>query len=70
MKTSAARAPGQSSGSRAGGRLRPPWTLHAAAAQNYTGPGASWPLPYQAGSREPPTGRTDAPKPRLALGAR
>ncbi|MET7936078.1 bifunctional salicylyl-CoA 5-hydroxylase/oxidoreductase [Streptomyces sp. NPDC005322] len=48
----------------------PHWTLHAAAAQNYTGPGASWPLPYQAGSREPPTGRTDAPKPRLALGAR
>ncbi|MCX4819941.1 bifunctional salicylyl-CoA 5-hydroxylase/oxidoreductase [Streptomyces sp. NBC_01142] len=46
----------------------PHWTLHAAADQEYTGPGAPWPLPYRAGSRKPPTGRTDAPKPRLTLG--
>lgn len=46
----------------------PHWTLHAAAEQGYTGPGVSWPLPYRAGSRPPPTGRTDAPKPRLTLG--
>jgi anthraniloyl-CoA monooxygenase len=46
----------------------PHWTLHAAADQNYTGDGAPWPLPYRAGSRKPPTGRTDAPKPRLTLG--
>ncbi len=45
----------------------PHWTLHAAAEQDYTGPGAPWPLPYGAGSRKPPTGRTDAPKPRLTL---
>ncbi|MEU0393612.1 bifunctional salicylyl-CoA 5-hydroxylase/oxidoreductase [Streptomyces sp. NPDC006208] len=45
----------------------PHWTLHAAAEQGYTGPGAPWPLPYRAGSRTPPTGRTDAPKPRLTL---
>ncbi|NGO69484.1 bifunctional salicylyl-CoA 5-hydroxylase/oxidoreductase [Streptomyces sp. SB3404] len=45
----------------------PHWTLHAAAEQGYTGPGAPWPLSYGAGSRRPPTGRTDAPKPRLAL---
>ncbi|MEU5212685.1 bifunctional salicylyl-CoA 5-hydroxylase/oxidoreductase [Streptomyces sp. NPDC020742] len=45
----------------------PHWTLHAAADQGYQGPGAPWPLPYQAGSRTPPTGRTDAPKPRLTL---
>ncbi|MFT9669975.1 bifunctional salicylyl-CoA 5-hydroxylase/oxidoreductase [Streptomyces rhizosphaericola] len=46
----------------------PHWTLHAAAEQGYTGPGAPWPLPYGAGSRTPPTSRTDAPKPRLRLG--
>ncbi|MFE6183240.1 hypothetical protein ACFQ6U_02140 [Streptomyces sp. NPDC056465] len=46
----------------------PHWTLHAAAEQGYAGPGASWSLPYRAGSRPPPTGRTDAPKPRLTLG--
>ncbi|MEV5596693.1 bifunctional salicylyl-CoA 5-hydroxylase/oxidoreductase [Streptomyces sp. NPDC052496] len=46
----------------------PHWTLHAAAEQGYSGPGAPWPLPYRAGSRTPPTGRTDAPKPRLRLG--
>ncbi|GLF98902.1 bifunctional salicylyl-CoA 5-hydroxylase/oxidoreductase [Streptomyces yaizuensis] len=45
----------------------PHWTLHAAAEQGYTGPGAPWPAPYRAGSRRPPTGRTDAPRPRLAL---
>ncbi len=45
----------------------PHWTLHAAAEQNYSGPGAPWPPPYAAGSRKPPTGRTDAPKPRLTL---
>ncbi|GAA2083383.1 bifunctional salicylyl-CoA 5-hydroxylase/oxidoreductase [Streptomyces albiaxialis] len=45
----------------------PHWTLHAAADQGYAGPGAPWPLSYQAGSRKPPTGRTDAPKPRLVL---
>ena len=45
----------------------PHWTLHAAAEQGYHGPGASWPLPYRAGSRTPPAGRTDAPKPRLTL---
>ncbi|MFG2139871.1 bifunctional salicylyl-CoA 5-hydroxylase/oxidoreductase [Streptomyces sp. NPDC048650] len=45
----------------------PHWTLHAAAEQGYEGPGAPWPLPYRAGSRTPPTGRTDAPKPRLTL---
>ncbi|WP_329168624.1 bifunctional salicylyl-CoA 5-hydroxylase/oxidoreductase [Streptomyces sp. NBC_01685] len=45
----------------------PHWTLHAAAEQGYTGPGVSWPLPYRAGSRTPPTGRTDGPKPRLTL---
>ncbi|MFC7302792.1 bifunctional salicylyl-CoA 5-hydroxylase/oxidoreductase [Streptomyces monticola] len=48
----------------------PHWTLHAAAEQGYAGPGAGWPLPYQAGSRRPQTGRTDAPKPRLTLGDR
>ncbi|MGW3507680.1 bifunctional salicylyl-CoA 5-hydroxylase/oxidoreductase [Streptomyces sp. NPDC000994] len=46
----------------------PHWTLHAAAEQGYTGPAAVWPAPYRAGSRRPQTGRTDAPKPRLALG--
>lgn len=46
----------------------PHWTLHAAAEQAYTGPGAPWPAPYRAGSRRPQTGRTDAPKPRLSLG--
>ncbi|WP_327352697.1 bifunctional salicylyl-CoA 5-hydroxylase/oxidoreductase [Streptomyces sp. NBC_01304] len=46
----------------------PHWTLHAAAEQGYSGPGASWPEPYRAGSRRPQTGRTDGPKPRLKLG--
>ncbi|MER7484398.1 bifunctional salicylyl-CoA 5-hydroxylase/oxidoreductase [Streptomyces sp. NPDC126497] len=46
----------------------PHWTLHAAAEQGYEGPGAVWPAPYRAGSRRPRTGRTDAPRPRLAPG--
>lgn len=45
----------------------PQWTLHAAAEQEYRGPGAAWPLPYQAGRRKPPTSRTDAVRPRLAI---
>ncbi|MFI7010857.1 bifunctional salicylyl-CoA 5-hydroxylase/oxidoreductase [Streptomyces sp. NPDC050145] len=45
----------------------PHWTLHAAAEQGYSGPGAVWPAPYRAGSRRPQTGRLDAPKPRLVL---
>lgn len=48
----------------------PHWTLHAAADQGYHGPAAPWPAPYRAGSRTPPTGRTDAPRPRLTLGGR
>ena len=45
----------------------PQWTLHAAAEQEYDGPGVSWPAPYRAGRRKPPTGRTDGPPPRLEL---
>ncbi|MFF3073762.1 bifunctional salicylyl-CoA 5-hydroxylase/oxidoreductase [Kitasatospora sp. NPDC057904] len=45
----------------------PQWTLHAAAEQDYRGPAADWPLPYRAGSRKPPTSRTDAIRPRLTL---
>ncbi|MCL2733232.1 MAG: bifunctional salicylyl-CoA 5-hydroxylase/oxidoreductase, partial [Actinomycetia bacterium] len=45
----------------------PHWTLHAAAEQGYEGPAAPWPPSYRAGRRPPPTGRTDAPKPRLTL---
>jgi len=45
----------------------PHWTLHAAAEQDYAGPGATWVPPYRAGSRRPPTGRTDGPPPRLEL---
>ncbi|MGY1631421.1 bifunctional salicylyl-CoA 5-hydroxylase/oxidoreductase [Geodermatophilus sp. SYSU D01186] len=45
----------------------PQWTLHAAAEQDYTGPGARWPAPFRAGSRPPQTGRTDGPRPRLQL---
>ncbi|MFR9727756.1 bifunctional salicylyl-CoA 5-hydroxylase/oxidoreductase [Saccharopolyspora sp. MS10] len=43
----------------------PQWTLHAAAEQDYTGPGAVWPDQFAAGSRRPRTGRTDGPPPRL-----
>ncbi len=45
----------------------PQWTLHAAADQEYAGPGAVWPEPYAAGSRRPQAGRNDDPKPRLQL---
>ncbi|MEU3020430.1 MULTISPECIES: bifunctional salicylyl-CoA 5-hydroxylase/oxidoreductase [unclassified Nocardiopsis] len=45
----------------------PQWTLHAAADQDYSGPGATWPAPFRAGSRRPPTGRADGPRPRLDL---
>ncbi|MDH6145468.1 anthraniloyl-CoA monooxygenase [Kitasatospora sp. GP30] len=45
----------------------PHWTLHAAAEQNYRGAAADWPLPFSAGSRKPPTSRTDAVRPRLSL---
>ncbi|MGY4098796.1 bifunctional salicylyl-CoA 5-hydroxylase/oxidoreductase [Nocardia sp. R16R-3T] len=45
----------------------PSWTLHAAAEQEYAGPGAQWPAPWKAGRRKPQTGRTDGPKPRLQL---
>ncbi|MEJ7794002.1 MAG: bifunctional salicylyl-CoA 5-hydroxylase/oxidoreductase [Nocardioides sp.] len=45
----------------------PQWTLHAAADQGYAGPGVDWPDPFKAGSRPPVSGRTDGPKPRLAL---
>jgi anthraniloyl-CoA monooxygenase len=45
----------------------PSWTLHAAAEQGYSGPGAAWPVQWQAGSRPPQTGRTDGPRPRLEL---
>ena len=45
----------------------PNWTLHAAADQGYCGPAANWPDQWAAGSRQPQTGRTDGPKPRLAL---
>jgi anthraniloyl-CoA monooxygenase len=45
----------------------PQWTLHAAAEQDYAGPGATWPLPFAAGSRRPAGGRTDGPRPRLEL---
>jgi anthraniloyl-CoA monooxygenase len=45
----------------------PAWTLHAAAEQDYAGPGAQWPVQFEAGSRRPQTGRTDGPKPRLEL---
>ena len=42
----------------------PAWTLHAAADQEYRMP---WPKQYAAGSRKPPAGRTEDPKPRLSL---
>ncbi|WP_163508418.1 bifunctional salicylyl-CoA 5-hydroxylase/oxidoreductase [Fodinicola acaciae] len=45
----------------------PQWTLHAAVEQDYTGPAAAWPVQFAAGRRKPPSGRTDGPKPRLAL---
>ncbi|MGO8884987.1 MAG: bifunctional salicylyl-CoA 5-hydroxylase/oxidoreductase [Streptosporangiaceae bacterium] len=45
----------------------PNWTLHAAAAQGYSGPAADWPVPWRPGSAPPRTGRTDGPRPRLQL---
>ncbi|WES63238.1 bifunctional salicylyl-CoA 5-hydroxylase/oxidoreductase [Microbacter sp. GSS18] len=45
----------------------PQWTLHAAADQEYRGAGVSWPLPFRAGRRKPPSARTDAVRPRLHL---
>jgi anthraniloyl-CoA monooxygenase len=45
----------------------PQWTLHAAAEQGYSGPGAVWPQPFAAGSRRPQTGRTEGSRPRLEL---
>ncbi len=45
----------------------PQWTLHAAAEQGYSGPGAVWPDPWAAGSRRPQSGRTEGPRPRLDL---
>jgi anthraniloyl-CoA monooxygenase len=45
----------------------PHWTLHAAAEQGFRGDAAQWPLPFQAGRRKPPTSRTDAVRPRLAM---
>ncbi|SEL74594.1 anthraniloyl-CoA monooxygenase [Streptacidiphilus jiangxiensis] len=35
----------------------PAWTLHAAAEQEWSGPGVEWPVQYAAGSRRPQTGR-------------
>ena len=45
----------------------PQWTLHAAAEQDYRGPGAEWPNQFRAGRRKPPASRTDAVRPRLSL---
>jgi len=45
----------------------PQWTLHAAAEQDYIGPGADWPQQFRAGRAKPPAGRTDGPRPRLQL---
>jgi anthraniloyl-CoA monooxygenase len=45
----------------------PNWTLHAAAEQEYRGPGAQWPVQWGAGRRKPPVARTDKVPPRLLL---
>ncbi|MDG4856639.1 FAD-dependent monooxygenase [Streptomyces sp. T-3] len=45
----------------------PLWTLHAAAAQGYSGPAAPWPVSWQPGSGRPPGARTDRIAPRLQL---
>ena len=42
----------------------PAWTLHAAADQDHS---VEWPVQFQRGSRKPPSGRTDGPRPRLEL---
>ena len=45
----------------------PQWTLHAAAEQEWSGAGVTWPAPFRAGSRRPQAGRSDGPRPRLEL---
>lgn len=47
--------------------FNPNWTLHAAADLEYHGEGAEWIPQYRAGSRKPPSSRTDAIRPRLSL---
>ncbi len=42
----------------------PQWTLHAAAEQDFP---VRWPQPYAAGSRKPPSARSDRVAPRLSL---
>ena len=42
----------------------PAWTLHAAADQDVS---VEWPVQFLRGSRKPPSGRTDGPRPRLDL---
>jgi anthraniloyl-CoA monooxygenase len=42
----------------------PAWTLHAAADQDFP---VAWPTEFKRGSRKPPSGRTDGPRPRLDL---
>ncbi|HWO92413.1 MAG TPA: FAD-dependent monooxygenase, partial [Methylomirabilota bacterium] len=42
----------------------PAWTLHAAADQAHI---VEWPVQFQRGSRKPPSGRADGPRPRLEL---
>ncbi|HEV3101869.1 MAG TPA: FAD-dependent monooxygenase, partial [Candidatus Dormibacteraeota bacterium] len=42
----------------------PYWTLHAAAEQDVA---LTWPVQFQRGSRKPPSGRADGPRPRLEL---
>ncbi|OIQ81068.1 NADPH dehydrogenase [mine drainage metagenome] len=42
----------------------PAWTLHAAVDQEVK---VAWPVQYGAGSRKPPAGRDEDPKPRLEL---
>ena len=42
----------------------PAWTLHAAAEQDVA---VTWPVQFQRGSRKPPSGRADGPRPRLDL---
>ncbi|MGI8666906.1 MAG: bifunctional salicylyl-CoA 5-hydroxylase/oxidoreductase, partial [Jatrophihabitans sp.] len=45
----------------------PNWTLHAAAEQDYAGPGAQWPVSWLAGARKPQAGRAGEARPRLDL---
>ena len=42
----------------------PAWTLHAAADQGHP---VEWVMQFQRGSRKPPSGRADGPRPRLEL---